>query len=186
MIRFWLVYRHTMVRYLIFSALTVTFVLGCVYFADQVYPKLVATSLQTIDKVVVKKAERKLFLMKEGEIVKVYSIALGGDPIGHKEQEGDSRTPEGDYRIDWRNPDSKFHLSLHISYPNVRDQSQAERGGYSPGGAIMIHGRPNWISWLYVLFEHQDWTNGCIAVNNVEMEEIWNSVPNGTPITILP
>ena len=124
--------------------------------------------------------------MKEGAIMKSYAITLGGDPIGHKEREGDSRTPEGDYLIDWRNPDSKFHLSLHISYPNEVDQSQAERGGYSPGGAIMIHGRPNWISWLDFLFENEDWTDGCIAVKNMEIEEIWNSVPNGTPITILP
>ena len=127
--------------------MVIAVVAGTLYFVDEIYPKLMATTLPAVDKVVVKKLERQLHLIKDDMIVKTYTISLGGEPFGHKEREGDSRTPEGDYRIDWRNPNSQFHLAMHISYPNTADKSQAERGGYSPGGAIMIHGRPNWIGW---------------------------------------
>ena len=173
-------------KYFVSAFVVIAVVAGTLYFVDEIYPKLMATTLPAVDKVVVKKLERRLHLIKDDMIVKTYTISLGGEPFGHKEREGDSRTPEGDYRIDWRNPNSQFHLAMHISYPNTADKSQAERGGYSPGGAIMIHGRPNWIGWTDFLFENQDWTDGCIAVNNIEMEEIWNSVPNGTPIAIYP
>ena len=170
----------------IITGVVLAVVVGGVYVADKLYPGMAATTLPPIDKVVVKKGERTLSLLKAGTVFKTYRVSLGGEPFGHKEREGDSRTPEGNYFIDWRNPHSQFHLSMHISYPNTEDHTHAERGGYSPGGAIMIHGRPNWIGWIDFLFEGQDWTNGCIAVNNIEMEEIWNSVRNGTPIEIHP
>jgi murein L,D-transpeptidase YafK len=109
---------------------------------------------------------------------------LGGHPVGNKIQEGDERTPEGNYLIDWRNQKSIAHLSLHISYPNQADISQAKALGVSPGGNIMIHGILNGWGWLGRLHSYWDWTNGCIAVTNAEMREIWSLVPDGTPITI--
>ncbi|HCU24137.1 MAG TPA: hypothetical protein DF383_03890 [Deltaproteobacteria bacterium] len=139
------------------------------------------------DKILVEKAARKLTLFQKGKVLKNYDISLGQEPVGAKQQEGDGKTPEGSYVIDYRNPNSAFHLSLHISYPNARDQKQARARGVSPGGQIMIHGLPNGTPSLLGnpqrLF---DWTNGCIAVNNSEIEEIWKRVPNGTPIEIRP
>ena len=147
---------------------------------------LLAEPLPQADRVVVNKGARTLQLLKQGAVIKSYKISLGRQPFGHKQREGDYRTPEGTYRIDWRNPTSLFHLSLHISYPGTRDRGKAERGGYSPGGAIMIHGRPVFIGSNDILFDGRDWTDGCIAVTNAEIEEIWRAVPDGTPITILP
>ena len=141
--------------------------------------------LPRVDKVVVYKAERRLELWRKGELVKQYRISLGGDPIGHKQQEGDSRTPEGDYVLDYRNPQSRFHKSLHVSYPNTQDRKHAKARGVSAGGDIMIHGLPNGMDTTAVIGEF-DWTDGCIAVNNREIEEIWQAVPNGTPITLKP
>ncbi|MDX1497939.1 MAG: L,D-transpeptidase family protein [Salinisphaeraceae bacterium] len=141
--------------------------------------------LPRIDKVEVYKGERRLELWRQGKLIKSYRISLGGNPIGHKQQEGDSRTPEGNYVIDWRNPNSKFHKSLHISYPNAADRRRAKARGVSPGGDIMIHGLPNGLDAAAVMGQF-DWTDGCIAVNNREIEEIWQAVPNGTPITLHP
>jgi len=143
-------------------------------------------ALPHADHVVVKKSARTLVLMRQGQVIKAYKISLGREPVGPKEKAGDSKTPEGDYVIDWRNPRSKFHLALHISYPGTGDRSLAERGGYAPGGNIMIHGRPNWTGWIRALYQDRDWTDGCIAVSNADMDEIWAAVPDGTPITILP
>jgi murein L,D-transpeptidase YafK len=106
--------------------------------------------------------------------------------VGHKEQEGDSRTPEGRYIIDAKNPKSSFHLSLHISYPNKTDRQNARRKGVSPGGAIMIHGSPGGLGTLNALGFYTDWTAGCIAVSNEEIEEIFTAVKIGTPILIRP
>jgi murein L,D-transpeptidase YafK len=171
-----------------FTAILVSVVgiVACVYYMDKIYPRMLAEKLPQADKVLVKKGERTLYLLKGDRVLKTYSVSLGGDPLGHKERQGDSRTPEGDYVLDWRNPKSKYHLSIHVSYPNGDDKSRAELGGFSPGGSIMVHGRPNWIGWLDFAFDGEDWTDGCIAVSNIEMEEIWNSVPNGTPISIQP
>ena len=153
---------------------------------DGVHAYEIRPALPHADHVVVKKSARTLVLMRHGKVLKAYKISLGSDPVGPKERAGDSKTPEGNYIIDWRNPRSKFHLALHISYPGTQDRSQAERGGYAPGGNIMIHGRPNWSGWIRALYEGRDWTDGCIAVSNEEMNEIWAAVPDGTPITILP
>ncbi len=139
------------------------------------------------DYVVVKKTERKLYLYRGSEILKTYRIALGKQPDGHKIREGDSRTPEGRYILDWRNPNSKFYRSIHISYPSRTDFRDARERGDSPGGAIMIHGQPtSWVEKTKLLFNQDDWTEGCIAVQNHEMDEIWNAVDDGTPIEIIP
>lgn len=137
--------------------------------------------------VLVEKADRRLQLLDaDGAVLKSYTISLGGDPLGHKQSEGDGRTPEGRYTIDWRNPQSAYHLSLHISYPDETDTRRAEERGEDPGGMIMIHGMRNGLGWLGSLHQYADWTDGCIAVTNAEMEEIWQLVPNGTPIEIRP
>lgn len=141
-----------------------------------------------VDEVVVKKGERKLQLIKANAVYREYKVALGGNPRGHKVQEGDERTPEGEYILDWRNPNSSYHKSIHISYPNAMDQAVARSLGVKPGGMVMIHGRPNWLTSARVAreYDYRDWTNGCIAVTNAEMDEIWSLVRDGTPIRILP
>jgi murein L,D-transpeptidase YafK len=141
--------------------------------------------LPLADMVLVKKSERKLYLLRDDQPFREYRIALGGNPVGHKQYEGDQRTPEGDYTIDWRNPNSAFHLSLRISYPNEDDIARAAELGVSPGSMIMIHGQPNKFSWGNWV-RRWDWTDGCIAVANDEMAEIWRAVPDGTPIRIKP
>lgn len=127
-----------------------------------------------------------MYLMRGHRTLRTFKIALGGQPFGSKATEGDGRTPEGRYIIDGRNPDSRFHLSLHISYPNDLDRERAEVEGVSPGGEIVIHGWPNG-RWGFAE-EHAgiDWTEGCIAVTDAEIEEIWRAVPDGTPIDIIP
>jgi murein L,D-transpeptidase YafK len=142
----------------------------------------------TADRVEVRKSERKLTLIKGDKVVREYRVALGKNPYGHKEQEGDNRTPEGDYVLNWRNPNSSFHRSINISYPNEIDRWLAETRGVRPGGLIMIHGMPNYVRSPAVLreYEGRDWTNGCIAVQNHEMDEIWAAIQDGTPIRILP
>jgi len=138
------------------------------------------------DKVVVEKAARKLHLVRNGEIFRTFRIALGIRPIGDKQHEGDFRTPEGLYFLDMRNPDSEFFLSIHISYPNREDALSARRNGVDPGGSIMIHGQPNEPSRSEAYYRTQDWTNGCIAVSNSDMIDIWLMTANNTPIEILP
>jgi len=133
------------------------------------------------------KSQRLMILSDvQGKPIKTYKIALGDNPKGHKKRSGDERTPEGRYYIEGRNPDSNFHLSLKISYPNSEDESNAERFGYSPGGLIMIHGLPNGKSWIGKTHTKKDWTDGCIAVTNEEIREIWSMVDDGVPIQIWP
>lgn len=133
-----------------------------------------------VDGILVRKAKRQMILVSGKKTLKRYRIALGSNPIGHKERQGDGRTPEGTYRVSLRNPQSQFHLSMKVSYPSVEDRRSAARRGVSPGGDIFIHGSPN--RWKRK--PQGDWTRGCIAVTNEEMEEIWNIVPIGCPITI--
>lgn len=142
--------------------------------------------LAAITKVLVHKSERRLYLMDDDDVVRSYRISLGDNPEGHKLYEGDERTPEGDYELDWRNSDSDFYKSIHISYPNVRDRELASAWGLDPGGSIMIHGLPNEAGDMAFAYTGLDWTNGCIAVTNEEMDEIWQLVADGTPIRILP
>ena len=138
------------------------------------------------DRFVVLKKDRKLLLIHVGQTVKEYQIALGGDPIGPKVQEGDHKTPEGTYALDRRNPHSKFYRSIHISYPDASDRARASKLGVSPGGDIFVHGLPNGFGWVGASHRAKDWTDGCIAVTDNEMDEIWRSVPDDTPIEIRP
>ncbi len=138
------------------------------------------------DLVRVEKAERKLHLLRDGKTFVSYRIALGSDPSGPKQHQGDGRTPEGRYVIDWRNSKSAFYLSLHISYPDAVDRRRAAEEGVDPGGMIMIHGQPNGYQFATHILQRFDWTDGCIAVANIQMKQIWDSVPDGTPIEILP
>lgn len=132
--------------------------------------------------IVVNKADREMFLVHHGKVLKKSRIVLGFAPEGHKQIEGDGRTPEGTYIIDRRNPNSSFHLSLGISYPNAADRARALALGKQPGGDIFIHGQKN----PFAPNTGEDWTWGCISVPNDEMEEIYAMVKNGTPITINP
>ena len=164
--------------------------------------------IESIDKIVVEKSERRIYLMlkdEQGElqVYRTYPMTLGFEPIGHKVQEGDGKTPEGSYTIDFKNPKSRYHLSLKISYPNEADAAHAKSLGVSPGGDIFIHGMPNelgpyydqWIpDWMgevsmdlvTTALEYIDWTWGCIAVTNEAVAEIYQLVKVGTPIEINP
>ncbi|WP_244499659.1 L,D-transpeptidase family protein [Tardiphaga robiniae] len=136
--------------------------------------------------IVVDKQTRRITLLRNGEALKSYEMSLGGNPVGHKQQEGDSRTPEGNYAVDSKNPRSRFHLAMHLSYPNASDLDGARRRGVSAGGDIMIHGLPNGLGWLSDWHLRRDWTDGCIAVTNAEIEEIWAMVDIGTGVQIKP
>ena len=148
--------------------------------------KVFALRTEPADKVLIEKKERRLTLLSKGEVIKTYKIALGGNPVGPKERQGDNKTPEGTYIIDSRNSNSDYHLSLHISYPNEKDKRRAKELGVSPGGDIMIHGFKNGLSWVGAFHSEVDWTNGCVAVTDGEMEEIYRLVPNGTIVEIRP
>lgn len=139
-----------------------------------------------VDAIRVEKSLRRLSLLDDGAVLRSYAIALGANPIGHKQEEGDARTPEGLYVIDYRNAESRFHRSLRISYPNDADRRAAAARGRPPGGDIVIHGLPDEWSWLGAFHQAVDWTDGCIAVTNEEMDELWSWVEEGTPIEILP
>ena len=138
------------------------------------------------DLVIVRKAARSLQLMHAGRVIASYRIALGRAPDGPKRQEGDGRTPEGVYTLDWRNANSNFHRSLHVSYPREWDDQRAARWGVPPGGEIMLHGLPNGISAERVGHPYVDWTDGCIALTNAEIDEVWAQVDDGTTIIIYP
>jgi murein L,D-transpeptidase YafK len=137
------------------------------------------------DRVMVDKSDRLVILVRNGQEIARHSVSLGsGADDGPKRVEGDGRTPEGLYQIETRNPDSRFHLSLRISYPSAADSARAAATGKSPGSDIMIHGVPNGWGWASDLFKGRDWTNGCIAVTNDEMRSLWAQVPDGTLIEI--
>lgn len=142
-------------------------------------------TLPVADFVLIDKSERTLWVYSEGEIVhRVTGLQFGDAPQGHKQFEGDERTPEGRYTIDYGNPQSRFFLSLHISYPNAADRAHAEAQERSPGGEIFIHGQPNGLPDDQRMAG--DWTDGCIALTNAEIELLWRMVPDGTPIEIRP
>jgi murein L,D-transpeptidase YafK len=138
------------------------------------------------DRVLVEKGARRLTLLNKGAILKSYPVALGREPIGAKEEEGDQRTPEGLYRIDFHKRDSDYHLALHVSYPEQRDIERAAARGVSAGSDIMIHGLPNGRGWIGRFHRRSDWTAGCVAVTDFEIEEIYRAVPDGTSIEIRP
>lgn len=138
------------------------------------------------DRVVVLKRERTLQLLSQGKVIKSYKVALGGDPVGPKTRQGDHKTPEGEYVLDSRNAHSQFYRSIHISYPSAKDRAVARQKGVSPGGDVFVHGLPNGYGWVGASHRLKDWTDGCIAVTNEEMNEIWIAVTDGTPIEIRP
>ena len=138
------------------------------------------------DRVLVEKGKRQLHLLKNGIPFRSFKIALGLAPEGDKEREGDQKTPEGLYMLDARNPDSDYFLSIHISYPNRTDRTAARAKGVDPGGAIMIHGQPNVPNFSQAYYAREDWTNGCIAVSNSDMIDIWLMTPDRVPIEIVP
>ena len=142
-----------------------------------------------ITEIRVYKSQRKAELMHHDQVIRNYTMRLGFTPEGHKQQEGDGKTPEGRYEIDWRNPNSAFYKSLHVSYPNQQDKSKANQLGVSPGGDIMIHGsatrsQVEKLPSLMTYLPRNDWTWGCIAVRNIDMDEIWKLVDDGTVISI--
>lgn len=147
---------------------------------------LQAGEFPVADKVLIEKSRRKLHLLKDGKPFRTFRIALGIRPVGDKEREGDFKTPEGNYILDMRNPNSEFFLSIHVSYPNYEDVRSARAKGVDPGGAIMIHGLPNEPTRSAAYYRTQDWTNGCIAVSNSDMIDIWLMTENNTPIEIRP
>src|SRR6266481_2613202 len=141
---------------------------------------------QPADRIVIVKSERTLAVLRQGQVLKTYKVALGHDPQGAKTRLGDNKTPEGQYVIDSRNAHSQFHLALHISYPSLADRERAKKLGVDPGGQIMIHGLPPAYAWLGAAHRQTDWTLGCIAVTDSEIEEIWALVPVGTKVEIKP
>lgn len=163
-------------------------------FANTVYCALMlvipgllqAGEFPVAEKVIIDKSARELYLMKGGEPFRTFKIALGIRPEGGKKEEGDFKTPEGEYLLDTRNPHSDYFLSIHVSYPSAADRRAASKRGLSPGGAIMIHGQPNEPTRSEAYYRSQDWTNGCIAVSNSDMIDIWLMTGPDTPIEILP
>lgn len=147
-------------------------------------PQPLAPKAPPVDFLLVDKSDRTLVLFRDGAEVRRYTgLQFGDAPMGHKQFEGDERTPEGRYTIDTRNPNSSYYLSLRVSYPNAQDRAYAERQGRDPGGDIFLHGQPNWLPSGRMA---GDWTDGCIAFTNAEMDELWRLVPDGTPIEIRP
>jgi len=143
-----------------------------------------AIAVETADGVLVDKSDEKLYLLKDGSVIAEYSVAFGSNPKGHKERQGDERTPEGHYVLDYKVADSAFYKAIHISYPNEAEKRRAAAKGVDPGGDIMIHGQRNWLGWISFITQRFNWTDGCIAVSNGHMDEIWDAVPVNTPIEI--
>ncbi len=143
-------------------------------------------SLPTVDRLVVHKNERRLVLMHGETVVRSYKVALGVNPIGQKERVGDYRTPEGRYYLVHRNPRSDYFLSIQVSYPNEADMKRAHKNHWDPGGSIMIHGLPNQLKHAPAYYEITDWTDGCIALSNADMVEVWLLTPDNVPIDIVP
>ena len=141
---------------------------------------------QKADAVLVVKSEKRLYLMREGEPFASFRVSFGSNPIGHKQEQGDGRTPEGRYILDYKNMDSAYYKSIHISYPNAEDRKEARKRGVDPGGDIMIHGQKNGYGRLSFLVQRFNWTNGCIALSDKDMDTVWNAVKPGTPIEIKP
>jgi murein L,D-transpeptidase YafK len=138
------------------------------------------------DLLVVNKGDRHLLAYSHGQLLRSYRVSLGREPVGTKWRQGDRRTPEGVYSIDSRNPSSAFHRALHVSYPSSSDVARAKAGGYDPGGEIMVHGIHNGLGWIGKAHRLVDWTTGCIAVTDAEIEELYRIVPDGTRIEIKP
>jgi murein L,D-transpeptidase YafK len=143
-------------------------------------------SEQTADLVLVEKSKSRLYLMRQGEVFASFRVAFGSNPKGHKQEQGDGRTPEGRYMLDYKNRGSAFYKSIHISYPSAKDRQEAKKHGVDPGGDIMIHGQKNGYGRLSILVQRFNWTNGCIALSDRDMDLVWNAIKPGTPIEIKP
>jgi len=144
------------------------------------------TPQEKVDSILILKKNHVLELLAGGKVIRTYKVALGRGGLAPKQREGDARTPEGHYIIDSRNAASHYHKALHISYPNAEDRARAAKLGVPPGGAIMIHGLPGGLGWIGAAHRLYDWTLGCVAVTDAEIDEIWNLVPVGTPVEIRP
>lgn len=147
---------------------------------------LPALAEPSVELVRVLKSAHKLQLLSEGKVLHEFKIALGANPIGPKQHEGDKKTPEGTYTLDYKKPDSAFYKAIHISYPSTADVISAKARGENPGGQIMVHGQKNGLDWLSDISQSFDWTNGCIALNNRDMDTLWALVEEGTKIEIQP
>jgi murein L,D-transpeptidase YafK len=172
-------------RTIIFLAVTTVALVVLIYvYAYHVWNPL-PTEI-TIDRILIEKSARTLSVFANGEKLKTYRVALGRNPVGAKQQEGDKKTPEGIYKIDGRNPQSSFHLALHVSYPSDDDKVHAAERGVSAGSDIMIHGIRNGLGWIGAFHRLNDWTIGCIALTDEEIEELWRATPDGTTVEIRP
>jgi murein L,D-transpeptidase YafK len=149
-------------------------------------PTQADASPQVVDRIVVTKSTRTMTLESKGRALKTYKVALGGQPIGPKQQQGDHRTPEGEYTVDAKNSHSQFYMALHLSYPSGPDRTRARALGVSPGGDVEIHGLGKAYGWIGARHRLVDWTDGCVAVTNEEIEEIFKIVPVGTAVEIKP
>jgi murein L,D-transpeptidase YafK len=145
-----------------------------------------AYSDQVADMVLVEKSNSRLYLMRDGKPFASFRVAFGSEPKGHKQEQGDGRTPEGRYILDYKNPGSAYYKSIHISYPNAKDRKEARKRGVDPGGDIMIHGQKNGYGRLSILVQRFNWTNGCIALSDRDMDVVYDAVKPGTPIEIKP
>lgn len=163
---------------LLWLVMVIVLPLGANLRAAEVYP--------TVDRILVDKSDHRLHLVAVGRVFRSYRISLGSHPIGDKVQKGDKKTPEGHYVIDWRNPDSLYYRAFHISYPNAADRAEARRLGVAPGGMIMIHGLPDSAAGNGEGYVGMDWTDGCIALTNAEIDQLWDAVKDGTPVEIVP
>ena len=169
---------------LVVLAIAFVLVAATLFVAQHNWNPLPAGTL--IDRIVVEKSARKLSILREGKPLKSYRVALGRNPIGPKQQEGDRKTPEGVYTIDYRNPNSDYHLALHVSYPSSEDNARAAARGVNAGFDIMIHGVRNGLGWIGAFHRRNDWTAGCIALTDAEIEELWRVTPDGTEVEIKP
>jgi murein L,D-transpeptidase YafK len=174
-----------MLRRIFVLLAAIVLLLGSVYvYAYHVWNPLPAGTM--IDRILVEKSARKLSIFRGDEKLKSYRMALGRNPVGAKEQEGDMKTPEGTYKIDSRNPQSDYHLALHVSYPSDEDSARAAERGVNAGFDIMIHGIANGGGWIGAFHRLHDWTAGCVALTDEEIEELYRVTPDGTPIEIRP
>lgn len=159
---------------------------GVLALSGQARPQLAQKPHEQADAILILKKDHVLELLSGGKVIRTYRVALGSGGLAPKEREGDARTPEGHYTIDTRNAASHYYKALHISYPNQQDRARAAKLGISPGGAVMIHGLPNGMGWIGAAHRLHDWTLGCVAVTDAEIDEIWKFVPVGTPVEIQP
>lgn len=146
----------------------------------------IALAESSVTRVRVLKNDHKLQLFDGEKLLREFHVVFGANPKGHKMQEGDEKTPEGTYALDYKKTDSAFYRAIHISYPNTKDTTSAQSRGVKPGGQVMIHGQKNGLGWLSFISQHFNWTNGCVALSNEDMEIVWAQVKEGTPIEILP